>query len=538
MRDRSPAARTVYRRPDSDTGSSGAPRHRHGAAARKYLTARRWPRRALITANIFVALCLLGAGGAYGYAVWRVGQIHKEKLTHLSTSHSSGGGGAAFTVLIVGSDSRSALSGPDNAQFGGSSTVGGQRSDTTIVARIVPKYHEIMMMSLPRDLWVNIPGMGPNRINAAFDNGPDLLVETIEQDLHIPINHYIEVNFDTFRDITNAVGGVKFYFPTPAKDSYSLLNIPAAGCYNLTGDQALAFVRSRHYEYYANGEWNYEAESDLARIQRQQTFIKKMIVKAESKFDNPIALNDVIGGIVKNLTVDTGFSTGLLLELAKDFHSLDAATIPALTLPNYAYTTAGGADVLGLQQPQAAQTIAAFNAYGTTPPPKPAKKPKPAPKRAPATTTTAVTAPPVTVANSSVSVEVANGTGVAGQAAQMSQTLGALGYNVTVTSNSPGQSYAKTTIEYAPDALTAAEQLRAEIPGGAVLVPAPSLTPTTYNVEVITGASYTAAGGHGAGAAAGSTTSASSTTTSSTLPGTNASVYELPGSTGPPPANC
>jgi polyisoprenyl-teichoic acid--peptidoglycan teichoic acid transferase len=533
VRDRSPASRTVYRRPAPETGSAGAPLHRQSTSARKYLTARRWPRRTLITANIFVALCLLGAGGAYGYAVWRVGQIHKEKLTHLATSTSGGGGGAPFTVLIVGSDSRSALSGPDNAQFGGSSAVGGQRSDTTIVARIVPKYHEIMMMSIPRDLWVNIPGMGPNRINAAFDNGPDLLVETIEQDLHIPINHYVEVNFDTFRDITNAVGGVKFYFPTPAKDAYSLLNIPAAGCYNLSGDQALAFVRARHYEYYANGQWNYEAESDLARIQRQQTFIKKMIVKAESKFDNPIALNDVIGGVVKNLTVDTRFSTGLLLTLAKDFHSMNAATIPSLTLPNYAYTTAGGASVLGLQQPQAAQTIAAFNAYGTTPPPKPAKKKAP-PKPAPTTTTTRVTAPPVTVKASSLSVEVANGTGLGGQAGRMSQTLAALGYNTTISTNSPGQTYATTTIEYAPDALTAGEQLRAEIPGGAVLVKAPSLTPTTFNVEVITGATFTAA----TGGASGSTTSASSSTTSSTIPGTNAAQYELPGSTGPPPANC
>ena len=85
------------------------------------------------------------------------------------------------------------------------------------------------MLSIPRDLWGNIPGQGQNRINSAFDTGANLLVQTIQADLGIPVNHYVEVNFDTFRDISNAVGGVNFYFPTPAKDAYSLLNITQAG---------------------------------------------------------------------------------------------------------------------------------------------------------------------------------------------------------------------------------------------------------------------------------------------------------------------
>ena len=171
-----------------------------------------------------------------------------------------------------------------------------------------------------------------------------------------------------------------------------MLNIPAAGCYNLTGAQALAFVRSRHYEYYQDGEWQFEAESDLARIQRQQAFIKKMIEKAETEFTNPIAINAVIGGVTKNLTVDSGFSSGLMLSLAADFHSMSVSGIPNVTLPTYGFTTSGGAEVLGLQQPQAAQTIASFLAFG-----------KPVPK--PATTKKSTnTLPPVTVAPKSVSI--------------------------------------------------------------------------------------------------------------------------------------
>ena len=101
--------------------------------------------------------------------------------------------------------------------------------------------------------------MGSNRINTAFDTGANLLVQTIQQDLGIPINHYVEVNFDTFRDISNAVGGVNFYFPTPAKDTYSLSTSRPPGATASKGDQALAFVRSRHYEYYQNGYWHFEA---------------------------------------------------------------------------------------------------------------------------------------------------------------------------------------------------------------------------------------------------------------------------------------
>jgi polyisoprenyl-teichoic acid--peptidoglycan teichoic acid transferase len=496
----------------------------------------------LIAVNVVTLLAIIGVGGAYGYAQWRLGQIKRVAVPNVkpvgktAQSQCNGCSIPPFTMLVIGSDSRN-LGAGGSAAFGSDTSVEGQRSDSIILVRVVPKTKSLAILSIPRDTIEPIPGYGTTRINTAFNTGsPSLLVTVLSQDFGIDVNHVAIFNFDTFRAVADAVGGVEQYFPTPAKDDFSLLSIPAAGCYNLTGDQALAFVRARHYEYYQNGEWHYEAESDLARIQRQQAFIKKMIVKSESQLTNPIAINDVVGAVVKNLTVDSGFSTSLLLELAKDFHSVDAATVPSLTLPNYPYTTAGGAAVLGLQQPQANQAIAAFNSFGNTPPPRPVKKTttkKPAP-----TTTTTVTTPPVTVANSSVNVEVANGTGIAGQAGQLSQALQALHYNATVNQNSPGSTYAKTTIQYAPDSLTAARQLAAEIPGGATLVESAALTPTTFNVQVITGASYTVAGGHGSGAASGSTTSTSSTTTATTVPGTNSGVYELPGSTGPPPANC
>jgi LCP family protein required for cell wall assembly len=498
---------------------------------------RRWPRRALIAANVMVALTIIGAASSYGYVKWRFDQIHTKTLPALTTTHSSGAGGSSggppFTLLLVGSDSRAGLTGPDAQLLGGpAGATPGQRSDTIILVRVVPKTRQMMILSIPRDLWGPIPGQADNRINSAFDTGANLLVQTIQADLGVPINHYVEVNFNSFKDITDAVGGVKFYFPTPAKDLYSDLEIPAAGCYDLTGDQALEFVRSRHYEYYQDGYWHFEGLSDLARIQRQQSFIKKMIKKASSEFTNPLALNSIIGGVTKNLTVDTGFSSSLMLTMVKDFRSIDVSTITNLTLPTYGWVTSGGADVLGLQQPQAAQVIAAFNAFGN-----------PAPKPVVVKTTPAKpvnTLPPVTVAPAGVSIEVANGTGTARQASQMTTVLTGLGYHATVTA-AVSYGHSTTEVRYAPDALTAAEQVAAQIPGGATLTAAPDLAASIYSLQVITGSSFAGAATTtpATTAPAGTTPSTAAGSTPTTLPGTNSATYQLPGSTpGEPTPAC
>ncbi len=178
--------------------------------------------------------------------------------------------------------------------------------------------------------------MGTTRINAAFDSGPDLLVSTVERDLGIEVNHFMVVNFYSFTEISDAIGGVYQYFPTPARDLYSDLSVPRAGCVLLKGSQALAFVRSREYQYYLDGSWQYQLvpESDLARIQRQQDFIKLAIKKAEQVAPtNPVALNSVIAGIAGSLTVDDNLSGSQMLSLASVLRHANAAGIPEWTYP-------------------------------------------------------------------------------------------------------------------------------------------------------------------------------------------------------------
>ena len=123
--------------------------------------------------------------------------------------------------LIIGSDTRAFVDSEKDAEhFGDKATQTGQRSDTIMVVHIDPGKHTGILVSFPRDLWVDIPGHGTAKINAAFAfGGPQLTIATIKQDFNIPISHFLEVDFAGFRDIVNAIGSVPIYFPTPARDT-------------------------------------------------------------------------------------------------------------------------------------------------------------------------------------------------------------------------------------------------------------------------------------------------------------------------------
>jgi LCP family protein required for cell wall assembly len=296
----------------------------------------------LIVANVVVLAMLALGASAYGYIQWRLGQVNRIVVNGLTAVPKPG---APITVLAVGSDTRNLGKGASDI-FGSTDNVTGQRSDTIMLVRIVPATSSVAIMSIPRDLLVPIAGIGTTRINSAFNSGPDLLVSTIQQDFGINVNHFMVVNFYSFTQIADSIGGVYQYFPTPARDLYSDLSVPKAGCVLLKGSQALAFVRSREYQYYLDGTWQYQLvpESDLARIQRQQDFIKLAIKKAEQVAPtNPVALNGVIAGVAGSLTVDDSFSSSQLINLASVLRHANAAGIPEWTYPTVNSTEVPGA---------------------------------------------------------------------------------------------------------------------------------------------------------------------------------------------------
>ena len=127
-------------------------------------------------------------------------------------------------------DSAANLAADDPARDG-RGNVGGLRSDTVMILRVEPGAERASLLSLPRDLWVPLAGGGNQRINSAIQNGgPSELIDTIEQYFGIPIHHYVQVDFAGFQELVDVVDGVSVYFPAPARDTHSGLDVdtPAA----------------------------------------------------------------------------------------------------------------------------------------------------------------------------------------------------------------------------------------------------------------------------------------------------------------------
>jgi LCP family protein required for cell wall assembly len=463
--------------------------------------------RLLIGLNIFVGLCVLTAAVGYGYLKLRLGQLDK---IHFSCTVLRNCGdddpGKPMNVLLVGSDTRSFVKNKsDEAKFGDAAQVGGERTDTMMVLHVDPTAEKASILSIPRDLWVPIAGLGyRERINTAYGiattgkhavttigrssatstnalgltattsstpvkDGPERLIATIRQSLGIEIDHYIEVDFSGFRSIVNAVGGVTVPFPAPARDKFSGLDVKTAGCVNLTGDQALGYVRSRHFQYYESGRWRSDPTGDIGRIQRQQDFIRRVLRKAISKgVRNPIKLNALIGAGVNNVKLDSALSTKDLLRLGKRFKSLEPEAVDMLTLPTDGFRTPAGASVLKLRDTEARTIINRFNGVGQAP----TTGNGPVPKIPPAT----------------VRVLVLNGTGVNGQAGQVQRQLNTAGFGTGGIGDARTYNNPVTQIRYGAGQLQKAQLLQAYIVGGAKLVLDNTLT--GGDIQLIVGAGF------------------------------------------------
>ena len=330
---------------------------------------RTWPQRLLIGFNVFlVGVCLVTAGGIF-YTFNRFGDLPRVELAHvLSPEPQKEAIDKAQNFLLVGSDSRAGIApdDPNIGAFGSEAEVGGQRSDTIMVLRIDPASERASILSFPRDLWVSIAGTGgKQRINTAFSRGPDVLVATLQQNFGIPIQHFVEVDFAGFKGLVDAVGGVPVYFENPARDKNTGLNIPVAGCVTLNGDQALAYARSRHYEYRSGDRWRTDGTGDLGRISRQQDFIRRTLVKAVARgVRNPIVLNELIDVGIRNVTVDSSLSARDLIRLGNRFRELDPSKIDMYTVP-ITPTSINGAAVLLLQEEAAQPVLDVFRGLPT-----------------------------------------------------------------------------------------------------------------------------------------------------------------------------
>lgn len=241
--------------------------------------------------------------------------------------------GPFVNYLLVGSDTREGMdpNTPDYGGIGDTETTGGRRSDTIMVLHVDNELGTASIMSLPRDLYVEIPGHGKDRINSAYSYGADVLVNTVQQSLGVPLNHYIEVDFASFKAIVRALGGVDICFELPTRDINTGLNVPEPGCYTLDEYQSLAYARSRHFEEFKDGEWHEDGRADLGRVQRQQSFLQSAVSKAVAQTSaNPMRTSELVNAAVSSLRVDPGTN---LVETADFLRPLASGGIARYSLP-------------------------------------------------------------------------------------------------------------------------------------------------------------------------------------------------------------
>jgi LCP family protein required for cell wall assembly len=444
---------------------------------------------------------------------YKLGKIKRVTLPALAGDSP----GQVMNVLLVGSDSRDNLQGEAAAQAG-KGEVSGQRSDTIMILHIDPRQQKAAIVSVPRDLYVPIAGTTySDRVNTAFAvGGPDKLVATVQQALGVTINHYVEVDFVGFKGIVDTVGGVTEYVPYPARDAFSGLDVPKAGCIQLDGTQGLAWVRSRSIQFLVNGTWEEDPRADLGRIERQQDFIRRMMKKAVSTgLTNPLQLNRLIDVGVKDVTLDGTLSTKDMTTLGRRFSSLDPDRVALATLPTTP-ADVGGASVLKLQTAGARALIDLVN--GKAPPASTTVPAQPGTSGAPS--------PAGKVGPADVRVQVLNGVGTAGAAAKAATGLTALGFPVADKGDAPAS--AKTTIHYASGQVAKAQVVQKALLGPSVLQEDP--TTKAVDVSLVLGADYTGLKG---GPIAPVSLPAAATTTTSALP--QLSPVPLPkGTTAPP----
>ncbi|MGW5524503.1 LCP family glycopolymer transferase [Gordonia sp. NPDC003950] len=209
------------------------------------------------------------------------------------------------TWLIVGTDSRADLTEEQRRELATGDS-DGARTDTIMMV-YKPPSGDASIISIPRDLYVPVPGQGQHKINAAFNfGGPQLLVQTVEQLSGVRIDHYAEIGFGGFDQLVDAVGGVDICIDTALRDPKAGLNLQA-GCQTLGGAQALGFVRTRNFP-----------NADLERVQNQRKFLAALMSKATSPsvIANPFRLFPFVNGVVDTLTVDNGTHIWNLAMLA------------------------------------------------------------------------------------------------------------------------------------------------------------------------------------------------------------------------------
>ena len=388
----------------------------------------------------------------------------------------------AQNILLIGSDTRAFAGG---ASFG--KEVAGARSDTTILVHLSAGGKKAVLVSIPRDSYVEIPqcrvaggGLSTphhDKFNAAYSiGGPSCTIATVEHLTGIRIDHFVEVNFQGFQRMVNALGGVNICLSKGIDDPIRYIGghyigsglVLPPGNHTLKGKQALAFVRAR----YGVGDG-----SDIGRIKDQQLFISAVIRKATSAgllVDIP-RLYSFLDAATRSIRTDPSFGLSQLKNLADRLHGLKPGTVTLLTVP-IVFDAPGVPTADVAWDPTRAPALWEALRTDTALPGTAKATPRPS-----ASAVSDLTVPP-----SSITVRVLNGTGQAGIAHRVAAMLSAQGFNASA-GNAGSSGYASSVVRYGSSREQSSMTLAAAVPGSSRQLD-PSLGST---VELIVGSNFT-----------------------------------------------
>lgn len=298
------------------------------------------------TITVTIAL-VVGLGAAYLYRDLNSGfhvSNNQDVLTDRPAAVKVQGPGEPINILVMGSDSRDGANNID----GGLSR--GERSDTTILLHLSADRKRAYGISIPRDSIVDrpecpastdFPALPPASYvlwNEAFAyGGSACTMQQFEQLTHIRLDHHVVVDFDGFKNMVDAIGGVRMCIPEDmVDDTYTHTTIKAGKNRLLDGEETRTYVRMRHITN-PSGEMIGDG-SDISRTRRQQAFMGAMVNQAMSAgvLANPIRLRNFLKAVIDSVTVDTGLGDiANLADLALQFKDIGQDDIQFLTIPNY-----------------------------------------------------------------------------------------------------------------------------------------------------------------------------------------------------------